>query len=178
VGQVSGGHPAPPDPAARIDPAGYLEVLRTQGALVAATAQEPYLDRTVPHCPGWVVQRADVQQAAEPTGQAGAGLDPVLAADGVDELVRGFIQRFHGRLRCPHPVTLALHATDTDDHWWVRIGPGRPLSGLGRSDGADTEVHARAAELFLLLWNRRTSGGLDVRGEPAGLQIWQRDARR
>ena len=51
---------------------------------------------------------------------------------------------------------------------------------IQRQSGAprapDAEVHARAGELLLLLWNRRTADGLDIRGDHAVLQEWERGA--
>lgn len=180
-----------PDPA---DRPGVLErFARAHADLVTALAQAPAdLDCwTVWPAPSprtfWLrrqvhetlVHRVDVQNAAGPGLRDGSDLAPGLAADGVDELVRGFLHRFGDDLHHRHPVTLGLHALDTGDRWWVRIGPGPPSAGQGHGDGpADAEVHALAGQLFLLLWNRRAADGLDVRGDPVVLEAWRTGARR
>jgi uncharacterized protein (TIGR03083 family) len=126
-----------------------------------------------------LIHRTDVDNALAASLRDGTDLDPRLAADGVDELVRGFIHRVAHRLRHPTPRTLGLYATDTGDQWWARIGPGPPRFGLGpTSRPADTMVAARAGQLFLLLWNRRDSDGLDVRGDHDTLAAWRHGANR
>jgi uncharacterized protein (TIGR03083 family) len=123
-----------------------------------------------------LVHRVDAENAGG-TPATGARLDPAIAADGVDEMVCGFASRYSKRLRADAPVTLAIHATDVDLRWWVRIGPDAPLFGRGLSPfGADTDVAALAGELYLLLWNRRTADGLTVLGNPEALELWGREA--
>jgi uncharacterized protein (TIGR03083 family) len=135
-----------------------------------------------------LIHRVDVQLAAAglPDGPpeletAAAGLpdgppelETAVAADGVDEMVTGFAQRFSKRLRLPHPHTVSLHATDAERSWWMLLGPQEPEFGRGTPDSpAGTEVRARSAELLLLLWNRRNSDGLDVTGTDAPLLAWR-----
>jgi uncharacterized protein (TIGR03083 family) len=115
------------------------------------------------------VHRADVQDAV--TGGE-VELDPVAAADGVDEVVLGFATRYP--LRAPVPCTLALHATDVDRWWWLRFGDGEPEFGRGRvGDPARTDVHGSSTELLLLLWNRRGWDGLQVVGDDLALKAWR-----
>jgi uncharacterized protein (TIGR03083 family) len=127
-----------------------------------------------------LVHRVDAQNSAAARVADGADLVPRVAADGVDEMVCGFLRRYAGQLRADTGVTLALHATDTDGRWWIRLGPDAPTSGRGAVDTGprDAQVEATAGELLLTLWNRRASCDLRVRGDRAALEHWQRGAHR
>lgn len=127
-----------------------------------------------------LIHRVDAQNAVHAVPSGGGQLPAGLAADGVDEMVRGFSSRYAERLRSATPVTLAVHATDSGGRWWIRLSEAEPVSGRGvaATGPPDVEVHARAGELLLLLWNRRTAEGLDVRGDPGVLDVWRRGAHR
>ncbi|WP_160148844.1 maleylpyruvate isomerase family mycothiol-dependent enzyme [Amycolatopsis alkalitolerans] len=122
-----------------------------------------------------LVHRVDLQNAISGTTRGSAGVEPEIAADGVDEMVTGFAQRYRGRLRAPVPSTISLSDTDTGRRWWIRLGPAEPEFGRGEI-AAGTEVTARGGELLLLLWNRRTWDGLAVAGDEAPLRLWRSDA--
>lgn len=95
--------------------------------------------------------------------------------DGVDELLHGFFARKR-RGRTDTPYSLHLHATDGPGEWLVRGGP----DGVVTTDEharADCAVRAPAADLYLLLWNRRHADGLEVYGDPAVLDLWRDSAR-
>lgn len=97
-------------------------------------------------------------------------LTPELAADGVDELLRGFLPRSKSRMRTGHPVTVAVHATDTGDQWTVALGDGPPSGTIGATVDADCTWRAPAVALYTGLWNRGTEieqTGLDV------LSVWR-----
>jgi uncharacterized protein (TIGR03083 family) len=127
-----------------------------------------------------LVHRVDAQNSA--AARLADGTEPAahIATDGVDEMVCGFINRYAEHLRFDVAVSIALHATDTDRRWWIRLGPDAPTSGRGptSSGPADAEVQANAGELFLMLWNRRTADGLHVRGDRSALEVWRRGAHR
>jgi uncharacterized protein (TIGR03083 family) len=118
-----------------------------------------------------------------------------LAADGIDELLTGFAPRARYRLRADPPRTLAVHATDTGTgsaaagagapqaaparagDWVVRAGPER-VETFRRSGAADCVIRGAAADLYLLLWNRRESiDGVEMTGDPAVL-TWFREKLR
>src|SRR5437763_1189472 len=65
------------------------------------------------------IHRADVESAAGVASPYAAA----VAADGIDELIRGFASRRGGRLRSERPRTLEVHAADAGDRWLVRVGP-------------------------------------------------------
>ena len=125
-----------------------------------------------------LVHRIDVQNASSGEIAACADVDPAIAADGVDEMVLGFANRYRDRLRAASPCTLSLHATDVDRRWWIRLGPAEPEFGRGPVDGpAPTEIRACSGELLLLLWNRRTWDGMNMTGNGDALQVWRHAAR-
>lgn len=127
-----------------------------------------------------LVHRVDAQNSAAARVSSGAGLDPRVASDGVDEMACGFIHRYAANLRAEVPSTIHLHATDTGARWWIRLDSAPPTSGRGpvTLGPDDVTVEATAGELFLLLWNRRSAAGLDVQGEQATLEAWRRGAHR
>ncbi|WP_326837726.1 maleylpyruvate isomerase family mycothiol-dependent enzyme [Amycolatopsis rhabdoformis] len=78
-------------------------------------------------------------------------LDPLVAADGVDEVFSAMlprITRWHAAPPLAAPLT--LRATDTGHEWTVV--PGEPPA-LGEGEPAAT-VEASAQELLTLLWKR------------------------
>ena len=56
--------------------------------------------------------------------------------------------------------------------WRVEVGPDWVVTTDG--DGAaDCAVSGPAADLYLLLWNRRGYAGLDVIGDESALNRWR-----
>ena len=113
------------------------------------------------------IHRVDAEQAAESVAP-GQGFSPAFAADGIDELIMGFLGRDANRGSWDGPLgSLGFHATDGAGslaHWRVAAAPG--TFAVSRDPGpADCDVTGSAAGLYLLLWNRRDASGLDVRGE-------------
>jgi uncharacterized protein (TIGR03083 family) len=113
------------------------------------------------------VHRADAELAAA----AGPAFEPAFAADGVDELIMGFLARDIRRGSWPGlDGSLAIHAADGPAgaaDWLVAGGTAAP--GVSRGSGpADCDVTGPAADLYLTLWNRRPVDGLRLTGE-AGL---------
>jgi uncharacterized protein (TIGR03083 family) len=90
-------------------------------------------------CLETVIHRWDAEHALG----AGGPLDPVLAADGVAEVIDTMTPRQIrlGRIAAPaHAIRLA--ASDSPSSWV--LGPGEPVA----------TIRATAAELMLLLWGR------------------------
>ena len=50
-------------------------------------------------------------------------IDPVLARDGIDELLGGFLTRPRSRLRCDEQAVLAVVPDDAEEWWEVALGP-------------------------------------------------------
>ena len=113
------------------------------------------------------IHRADAEQAV---GKAYASaFEPAFAADGVDELIMGFLARNISRGSWPGlDGSLAIHAADGavgGADWLVAGGPGEP--GVSRGTGqAGCDVTGPARDLYLTLWNRRPPDGLLVTGDP------------
>ena len=118
------------------------------------------------------IHRADAQLAA--------GMQPdydaEFAADGIDELLLGFFARPRGRLRSETPVRLGVHADDTDAAWTMTIGPDSRET-IRESHAADCTVTGRAADLYLLLWNRGDASNCQVAGDASLLDLWRTNAR-
>jgi uncharacterized protein (TIGR03083 family) len=120
------------------------------------------------------IHRVDAEQAAGAAGAAGAGAGgdpsfaPGFAADGVDELIMGFLGREAQRGSWDGPpgvlVFQADDVTGATPHWRVVSTPGQ-LAVARDAGPADCEVTGTAAGLYLLLWNRRDAGGLQVCGD-------------
>ncbi|HEX3789440.1 MAG TPA: maleylpyruvate isomerase family mycothiol-dependent enzyme [Pseudonocardiaceae bacterium] len=97
---------------------------------------------------------------------------PDLAADGIDELLTGFVPR-NRKLRGETERTLLVSATDLGRHWFVRLGPDRPrISASDQPTAADTTISGPAAVLYPVLWNRRPWDGLTVTGDAELAARW------
>ncbi|MFK4104752.1 maleylpyruvate isomerase family mycothiol-dependent enzyme [Streptomyces sp. NPDC019531] len=78
-----------------------------------------------------------------------------FAADGIDELLRGFHARTKSRVRSAEPRVLRVRTTDADGAvWTVRLTEDPPATEYGDAGTADCEVSGPAARLYLALWNR------------------------
>lgn len=127
------------------------------------------------------IHRADAEQAA---GRASASVfEPAFAADGVDELIMGFLARSIRRGNWPGlDGSLAIHAADGaagGADWagadWVVAG-GLAEAGVSRGTGpAGCDVTGPAREVYLTLWNRRPTDGLQVTGDPGILAAFGRE---
>ena len=95
-----------------------------------------------------------------------------LAVDGIDELLTGFLPRRSSRLRPETASTIAVQPTDSDAAWLVTAGPDGATTERVRADG-DVVVHGPAADLYLLVWNRRDLDGIDVVGDASLLDQWR-----
>jgi uncharacterized protein (TIGR03083 family) len=124
------------------------------------------------------IHRVDAEQAAAAAGAAGTGpadgppFAPGFAADGVDELIMGFLGRDAKRGSWDGPPgVLGFHADDgagATAHWRVVSTPGQ-LAVAREAGPADCDVTGDAPGLYLLLWNRRDANGLQVRGDAGTL---------
>jgi hypothetical protein len=104
-------------------------------------------------------------------------VDPVLARDGIDELLAGFLTRPRSRLRCDEDSVLVVAPDDADDWWEVSLGPRpavvtRHATAYDADTAADVdpdwELTGASVDLYLRLWNRT-----DVSDRPE-TDDWQR----
>jgi hypothetical protein len=136
-----------------------------------------------------LIHRVDAElTAGGSAADAAAEVDPLLAADGVDEALRCMLGG------CPSWAELTptggrvlITAADTSDAWLVRPAV---LNGTSPSSGtvyvneptlavepsatdadADTRVTASAGELDLWLWGRAPEAIVHTEGDPAGLHV-------
>ena len=119
------------------------------------------------------IHRADAQS---PSGEITA-FEPRFAEDGIDELLFGFFGRpaSDGEVQAP-PATLCVRTTDGDASWYVRIDAGGARTERREAD-ADCSVAGTASDIHLLLWNRLSPDGLDVRGDDQVLRRWRQHAQ-
>src|SRR5262249_31305642 len=122
------------------------------------------------------IHRVDAEQAA---GRAAASaFEPAFAADGVDELIMGFLARSIRQGSWPGlDGSLAIHAADgaaASADWLVASGSEEP--GVSRGTGpAGCDATGPARGLYLTLWNRRPPDGLQVTGDPGILAAFRRE---
>ncbi len=121
------------------------------------------------------IHRVDAEEAA---GVPPSHIETPFAVDGVDELLLGFLARPSSRRYTrAYPGTVALEATDADSSWTVADSDGgvETKRGLSASDlrASDLVVRGRAEELYLLVWNRRSPGRLDLDGRADLLDDWR-----
>ncbi|MEU6139436.1 maleylpyruvate isomerase family mycothiol-dependent enzyme [Streptomyces sp. NPDC047081] len=116
------------------------------------------------------VHRVDAESARGGTPTA---IGPAFAADGIDELLRGFHARSRSRVRSDGPRVLRVRATDTNDAvWTVRLSQEPPTTERGGTgEEADCEVAGPAAQLYLALWNRVPFP--QVTGDAAVATLWR-----
>lgn len=106
-------------------------------------------------------------------------VDPVVATDGINELLTGFVIRRSGTLRSEVPTTVAVHASDTGACWLLRISTDPVVTErmtdvpvTGAIGGADITLRGPAEDVYLALWNRRPLAVLDTIGDTTALRAW------
>jgi uncharacterized protein (TIGR03083 family) len=126
------------------------------------------------------VHRVDAEAARGAAPEAVAadpahGFTAGFAADGIDELLRGFHARSRSRVRTRAPRVLRVRATDLPDTaWTVRLSSGPPVTERGATTEADGELAGPAAVLYLALWNRASIPS--VTGDTTLADLWRRES--
>ncbi|MFD8785728.1 maleylpyruvate isomerase family mycothiol-dependent enzyme [Kitasatospora sp. NPDC059599] len=120
------------------------------------------------------IHRQDADAAA---GVPGPPVDTVLALDGIDELLRGFMTGSRSTLRSDHRRTLLVRATDGPGSWHVTI-TREPLTVTtdASAEPADLTLAGPARELYRLLWNRlpaEQAGEVERTGDRGLLDLWR-----
>ncbi|MFJ5304767.1 maleylpyruvate isomerase family mycothiol-dependent enzyme [Streptomyces sp. NPDC088350] len=115
------------------------------------------------------VHRVDAESAR---GGTVGEIAPDFAADGIDELLRGFHGRSRSRVRSEKPRVLRVRATDTDDAvWTVRLSQEPPAAERDGSGDVDCELAGPAGQLYLALWNRAPFPS--VSGDASVAALWR-----
>jgi uncharacterized protein (TIGR03083 family) len=131
------------------------------------------------------IHRVDAEQAG---GEAVTSSDPAFAADGIDELIMGFLARHERRLsdeqRAGGRRRLHIQPTDATGEWQVEVTEDGTRAQSVRRGGdcsaAECIVAGPAAGLYLVLWNRAEPGAateVSVGGDAAVFGSW-RDGMR
>ena len=103
-------------------------------------------------------------------------IDPRVAADGIDELLTGFITRGKGKLHAAAPYTVLVRAEDTGHAWTVRISDGPVVTTPGEpGEPPDVEFGGTAVQLYLSLWNRADE--ITTNGRPDIVEQWRSHVR-
>jgi uncharacterized protein (TIGR03083 family) len=106
---------------------------------------------------------------------ADVDIDPALAADGIDELLMGFITRGKGKLHAAEPYTVLVRTDDTGHAWTLRIGDGPVVATPGATGGPAAVLSGTAVQVYLSLWNRADELACDGRADIVGQ--WRRQVR-
>lgn len=113
-----------------------------------------------------------VLASGEPVVDALLPLDPVVSADGVDEVLTVMLPRVASFVPRPAmPGRLAIQAPDTGIHWV--LAPDGQIDSAATGSEADAALSGPSAALLVLLWRRAmlsTDGaelGVTVDGDPA-----------
>ena len=114
------------------------------------------------------IHRVDAELASDDVTEIGVD----HAVDGIDELLTAFLPRRSSRLKPDSTRTIAVQPTDADAAWLVTAGPEGATTERVRGD-AEVVVRGPAADLYLLVWNRRSLDGLDVTGDGSLLDLWR-----
>jgi len=120
------------------------------------------------------IHRVDAELAA---GRSPTAFDPGFAADGVDELLFGFL----GRAQPPTKEkavlgTIGLEASDGPERWSLRLMTDR-VETTRAITGCELRVRATAADIYVLLWNRPPSSEPDMTGAVDLLDAWRERVR-
>ncbi|MGW3614031.1 maleylpyruvate isomerase family mycothiol-dependent enzyme [Micromonospora sp. NPDC005163] len=108
-------------------------------------------------------------------GAVDVDIDSVLAADGIDELLTGFIARGKGRLHSAEPYTVIVRTDDTGHAWTVRISEGPIVTTPGETERPDVVFSGTAVQLYLSLWNRANE--IATQGRADVLEQWRSQTR-
>lgn len=201
-GSIVAGRLQDPDAVPQLDrPGNYFEVLTEFGR--RSTALVESLADTGPEVPVWtwsddlttgfvlrrqaheaLIHRVDAELVSGPIGP----IDPDLAADGVDELLRVMIGGVPDwAVFTPDGTKITVVCRNPDFAWGLELGR---MVGTGPDSGENHDVPAaligepfdspvitgEAADLDLWLWGRGSTERLTVDGDPAILDRLRRMA--
>ncbi len=100
-----------------------------------------------------------------------AAIDSAFAADGLDELLRGFFTRGLSKLYDSAPLVVVVAPDDVARRWVLRVDERLTVDAGDRDESAaDARLTGSAAALYLALWNR--GDDIVVEGRPEVLARW------
>jgi uncharacterized protein (TIGR03083 family) len=139
---------------------------------------------SAPHEAGWWYRRQALETAVHRVDTESAvgqvtSVEPLLAADGIDEFLMQFLP---GILRRSGggglEGTLHVHCTDTPGEWWLDFD-AEGLTPKREHAKGDTALRGPASGLFLWLMNRQdaSDAGMEVLGDGALVEAWPDSVR-
>ena len=156
--------------------ANLIEVLKSAPADVAAftflPAPSPLAMWARRQASEIAIHRFDAELARGITSH----FDPQFATDMLDELVSGFGPRPRP-LDVARPQVIHVHAHDTQDDWYVTLGPERTDTSRDGDAAADLTITGTAADLYVLLWNRTPDSSVAMSGDTDLIDLWHGNFR-
>jgi uncharacterized protein (TIGR03083 family) len=117
-------------------------------------------------------QAAALQRLPQPSETM---INNELAADGIDELLRGFVPRSASKLHSESPYAIEIRAIDVDQRWQLAVSEQAPLVVQGAAWPTDVVIRGTAVELYLGLWNRTEE--LQSGGRDDVIELWRNQVR-
>jgi uncharacterized protein (TIGR03083 family) len=117
------------------------------------------------------VHRFDAEIATGSTTE----VDLPFAVDGLNEMLSGFAPRKR-HLPVANERLMQVHAVDTNDRWYLTIGPER-ISTSREGGTADLVLSGTAEDLYLVLWNRLEDSRITTSGDEDLLEVWHNHVR-
>lgn len=155
--------------------ANLIEVLKSAPADVAAftflPAPTPLTMWARRQASEIAIHRFDAEQARGITSHFASH----FSTDMLDELLCGFAPRPRP-LDVDRPQVIHVHAQDTDEHWYVSMGP-EDSETCREGDAADLTLTGTAADLYVLLWNRTPDSSIAMSGNTDLMDVWNGNFR-
>ena len=98
-----------------------------------------------------------------------------VAADGIDELIMGFLPRARTRLHSAHPFTIVIAPTDCLNTWSVLLSSNQPECRRRADPCAEVVLAGPASAVYLGLWNRGDE--IAQTGPVDALELWREQMR-
>jgi uncharacterized protein (TIGR03083 family) len=117
------------------------------------------------------IHRFDAELSRGITSQ----FDPQFATHMLDELMSGFTPRPRS-VDIQRPEVIHVHAEDTDEHWYVSVGAEQTDTSR-HGDRADLTLTGKAADLYVLLWNRGPDTSVAMSGNTDLMDLWRGNFR-
>ena len=115
------------------------------------------------------IHRVDAELAA---GVEPESFDQAFAADGIDELLTGFITRDGRGPRSATPETFRLRSTDSGEAWTVYYDAHKAVTQRCGDPDADAFVRGSASDLYRWVWHRLHRDSVEVVGDDSVIDDW------
>ncbi len=151
-------------------------------ALDAATPDQMVTTFTGPQPASWWCRRLAHETAmhrwdAEAAFTTPEPIDAALALDGIDEVLEVFVPaRMHFDVLAGQGETVHLHATDIEHGEWVLTFGADEVRWEHAHTKADVAARGPVSDLLLMLWGRIPPSRVELFGDSALLDRWQRAA--